>query len=204
MSHDDKNKENELELDHEYDGIKELDNPLPRWWLISFYGAIIFGICYFFYYVVGGAPTLRDEYNKEQEVHHAVRAEYLAKLGAFDVEHFEKIYTNESVIQYGESLYVANCMSCHADGGKGDIGPNLTDRFWLFSFGNPETVYPFILSGNPNGGMPSWSDKIEKEDIYAILAYVLNQQGKTYENAKQEEGNEFPPWKPGMRTEDYF
>jgi cytochrome c oxidase cbb3-type subunit 3 len=202
MSDKDNNNEKHLELDHEYDGIKEYNHPLPRWWLITFYGAIIFGIGYFIYYVVGSGPTLRDEFTQEIKVHQAARDAYMTKISEFDVAQFEKIYTNPDVIHYGESLFAANCQSCHAEGGKGDIGPNLTDSYWLFSMGNPQTIYPFLLTGSPNG-MPSWSDKLEKDDIYAVMAYVLNQQGKTYDKAKMEEGNKFPSWKPGMKMEDY-
>ncbi len=198
-NYNDKNKN--LELDHEYDGIKEYDHPLPKWWLITFYLTVIFGIGYFSYYILGKGPTLRDEFSRDLKVHQAVKDKYMEKLQEFDMNQFEKIYADSAAIQYGESLFTANCQSCHAQGGQGDIGPNLTDKFWMFSMGNPETTYPFILSGSSNG-MPSWSDKLDKDDIYSVLAYVFHQQGKTYSKAKAEEGNEYPPWKPGMRMEN--
>jgi cytochrome c oxidase cbb3-type subunit 3 len=202
VSDKDKNNEEVKELEHEYDGITEYDHPLPRWWLATFWAGIIFAIAYFAYYQLGSGPSIRDEFQQQMTAHQLTRDAYLAKMNEFDVEHFEKIYKTSDVLEFGESLFVANCQSCHGEGAKGDIGPNLTDRFWLFSMGNPQTVYPFILSGNPNNGMPSWSDKLDKEEIYAILAYIMNQQGTQHQNAKAEEGNEFKVWKPGMKMED--
>lgn len=199
MSDNDNNKD--LELDHEYDGIKEYDHPLPKWWLLTFYGAIIFGVIYFSYYVIGSGPTLRDEFSKKLEAHQTIQDTYLEKMREFDVDKFVSAYNDESVVLYGESLFTANCVGCHAQGGKGDIGPNLTDDYWLFSLGTPETIYPFILSGSQGGGMPSWSDKMEKEEIYAVLAYVLHQQGKEYEGEKEPQGNQFPAWYPGMKPQ---
>lgn len=197
-NHDNENKK--LEMDHEYDGIKEYNHPLPRWWVITFYTTVIFGIGYFFYYSSGRGPTLRQEFHRDLTVHQGVRDKYMEKLAVLDMDHFEKIYADPAATEYGESLFVGNCQSCHAQGGKGDIGPNLTDTSWMFSMGNPETIYPFLLSGSTNG-MPSWSDKLEKDDIYSVMAYVLHQQGTVHEKAKPPEGNEFPPWKPGMRME---
>jgi len=192
------NKNNDNEMDHEYDGIKECDNPLPRWWLITFYGAILFGLGYFFYYQIGNGPTLAEEFKENQVAHSKVRDNYLEKLKEFDLAGFEELYKNPATIQYGESIFVTNCQACHAEGGKGDIGPNLVDDYWLFSLGTPESIYPFLLSGSQGTGMPSWSDKMEKDELLAVLAYVLSQQGKTYEGAKEAEGNQWSAWYPGM------
>jgi cytochrome c oxidase cbb3-type subunit 3 len=189
-----------LELDHEYDGIKEYDHPLPKWWLITFYATVVFGLGYFFYYSMGKGPTLRDEFTKDMTAHQIVKDKYMSKLQEFDIDYFEKKYADPGAVSYGESLFIANCQSCHAQGGQGDIGPNLTDKYWMFSVGTPETIYPFILSGNLNG-MPSWADKLEKDDVYAVLAYVLHQQGKVGNKPKAEQGSEYPPWTPGTRTE---
>ena len=189
---------NNNEMDHEYDGIKECDNPLPNWWLITFYGAILFGIGYFFYYQMGNGPTLAEEFKESQGAHSKVRENYLEKLKEFDLAKFEELYKNPATIQYGESIFATNCQACHAEGGKGDIGPNLIDDYWLFSLGTPESIYPFLLAGSQGTGMPSWSDKMEKDELLAVLAYVLSQQGKTYEGAKESEGNQWSAWYPGM------
>jgi cytochrome c oxidase cbb3-type subunit 3 len=189
------NNKDPLELDHEYDGIKELDHPLPRWWLITFWGGIVFAVIYYIYYSVMQLGSLQQEYEKELVAHRTIREKYMEKLSVFNNDKFMSYVKSEDMISVGKEIYNANCLSCHAKDGAGDIGPNLTDKFWMFAEGTPETVYPFIISGNPTGGMPSWGDKLEENDIYAILSYVMSLQGKTHAKAKEEQGDEYPLWK---------
>ncbi len=186
--------EEKLLLNHDYDGIQEFDYPLPGWWLATFYGGIIFGIGYFIYYQIMSGPTLRDEYKDALVKQKSLEDSYREKLSNFDQEKFNGMFASDEMKSYGHEIYQANCMSCHNEGGLGDIGPNLVDKYWLYADGSPELVYGFILEGNPEGGMPSWVDKLEEEDLYAVVAYIVSKQGRT--GGKAPQGEEFPIWTP--------
>lgn len=163
--------EKHLLLDHDYDGIQELNHPLPFWWSTTFYGGIIFAIAYFTYYQVMGGPTLRDEFKKEYSVVAAAQEEFKKQAATFNPETFAKWNTAEG-IKKGEEVYTNNCVACHLEKGKGDIGPNLTDEYWLWAKGTPESVYPVVFNGVPENGMPTWSETLSEEEIYQVVAYV--------------------------------
>lgn len=160
-----------LLLDHDYDGIQELDHPLPFWWQATFYGGIIFAICYLAYYQFGSGPSLRDEFKEEYSVVAIKQHEYKKSLGDFNVEFYNAQNTPEG-IKKGEQVFVDNCVACHLDNGIGDIGPNLTDEYWLNSKGTPETNYPVIFHGVIENGMPNWSEVLSIDEIYQVTAYV--------------------------------
>jgi len=137
MSHDKNNTQVHVEadekhmlLDHNYDGIYELDNPLPAWWQFTFYGGIVFAIFYFLFYIVLGGPTLRDEFKADYAKIEAIKAEEQRKNGAFDMAVYEEHIKNDGV-KKGEVVFTNNCVACHKEKGILDIGPNLTDEFWL-------------------------------------------------------------------------
>ncbi len=175
-------------LDHNYDGIQELDNPLPTWWLMTFYGAIVIGVGYFAYYQIFGGPTLRDEYHQSLQHHKVVKDAYLEELTEFNPEKFDEILTQPEMVAYGKNVFQANCVSCHASEGAGDIGPNLTDKYWLFANGNADTIYPFLITGSPAAGMPAWGEFLEEDELYSVLAYIMSIQGKEHLKAKAPQG----------------
>lgn len=179
MSNDNKNTELHVEkdeqhllLDHSYDGIHELDNPLPSWWQFMFYGAIIFGVFYFAFYQLLGGPTLRDEFKKEYAVVEAKQEELKKKEGAFDPKVYEEIVKNDGA-KKGEVVFNTNCIPCHKEKGIGDIGPNLTDEYWLWAKGTPDTIFPVVFNGVPQNGMPTWGGNLKNEEIYQAVAYVM-------------------------------
>jgi cytochrome c oxidase cbb3-type subunit 3 len=181
MSNDTKNnnetkvhvEENEkhLLLDHSYDGIHELNNPLPSWWQFTFYGAIVFAIFYFIFYQILGGPTLRDEFKADFAKVEATRAADAKKNGAFDAAVYETHLKNDGV-KKGEAIFLANCIPCHKEKAIGDIGPNLTDEYWLRAKGTPPTVFFLVFNGSVANGMPVWSETLSKEDIYDVVTYV--------------------------------
>jgi cytochrome c oxidase cbb3-type subunit 3 len=173
MSQEDK----KYALDHEYDGIKELNYPLPGWWKATFYGGILAGIVYFIYYQLMGGPSLKDEFLKDLKHHTKIQESYLEKVSEFDFEKYDAFNSSPDMISLGKQTFVQNCQGCHNQNGAGDIGPNLTDQYWIYAEGTPETIYPFIISGSPATGMPQWGNYLQPDDIYAVVAYVMSIQG---------------------------
>jgi cytochrome c oxidase cbb3-type subunit 3 len=163
--------EKHLLLDHNYDGLQELNHPLPFWWQATFYGGIIFGILYIGYYIFGGGPSLRDEFSKDYAVIAAKLEEFKQKESQFDPAVFAT-YNNPEGIAKGLEVFTNNCVACHLEGGRGDIGPNLTDDHWINTKGTPETNYPIVFNGVVANGMPVWSEVLSKEEIYQVVAYV--------------------------------
>jgi cytochrome c oxidase cbb3-type subunit 3 len=180
--------EEHLLIDHSYDGIQELDNPLPNWWQFTFYGAIVFSVFYFLFYIVLGGPTLRDEFNKDYAVVKATQDELKKKDTAFDLSKYEAI-VKEDGIKKGEVVFATNCVPCHKEKGIGDIGPNLTDNSWIHAKGTPDTIYPVVFNGVPDNGMPVWSEVLSAEEIYQVVSYVQTLHNTNQPGGKAPQGN---------------
>lgn len=163
--------EKHLLLDHNYDGIHEFNHPLPSWWSFTFYGGIIFAIFYFILYQIMGAPTLREEFLKDYAKIQKVREDFFRQHGAFEETKYQAIVADNGV-KKGEAIFLANCIPCHKEKGIGDIGPNLTDEYWINSKGTPETNFPVVFNGVPDKGMPTWSLTLSNEEIYRVVSYV--------------------------------
>lgn len=183
-----KDDEKHLLMNHVYDGIQELNHPLPSWWAFTFYGGIVFAIIYFSYYQFMGGPSLRDEFNKDYAVIVNLQQDFKKKEGAFTPETFVK-FNNAEGIKKGEIVFADNCMACHMEKGKGDIGPNLTDEYWLWAKGTPETIYPVVFNGVPDNGMPTWSETLNSEEIYQVVAYVQTLHHTHQPGGKAPQGN---------------
>jgi cytochrome c oxidase cbb3-type subunit 3 len=182
-------QEQNLLLNHDYDGIQEFNYPLPFWWRATFYGGIIFGVLYIIYFIFMNGPSLKHEYFVDQKEVFKVREEYLAKLKEFKPETYNAIVGSEEMKHYGEEIFVNNCLSCHREKAAGDIGPNLTDDYWLLSNGTAQEIYPFIIEGNPVNGMPGWGGVLAEEDLYAVTAYITSLRGTSQENPKEPQGD---------------
>jgi cytochrome c oxidase cbb3-type subunit 3 len=180
--------EKNLLLDHNYDGIHELNHPLPSWWKFTFYGGIIFAVLYFILYQIMGAPTLRDEFKKEFAIIQTHQDEFNKKNGAFDEEKYQAILKDDGV-KKGEVVFTNNCVACHKEKGIGDIGPNLTDEYWLWAKGTPATIFPVVFNGVPQNGMPVWSETISSDEIYQVVAYVQTLHNTNVTGGKIPQGN---------------
>jgi cytochrome c oxidase cbb3-type subunit 3 len=183
--------EKRILLDHDYDGIMELDHPLPSWWKATFWLTIIFAIPYFIYYVVMDGPSVMASYKMSREEILKVQQAYLDKLGEFKQEHYLTFEQSPEMRTYGKNIYEQNCMACHAKEGAGEIGPNLTDKYWMFAQGTPDSFFGFILGGNPIAGMPAWGTILSEDDLYAVTAYIMSIQGKEHANPKEPEGEPY-------------
>ena len=170
--------EKDLVLDHDYDGIKELDHPLPLWWVFVFVGTIVFAIPYYFYHVHADGPTARSEMNEELARIQKIQEEYEARSGGFDVDKYNGFVKTEKAIKLGKKTYDRKCAACHGRSGEGLIGPNLTDGYWLHGNGKLASVFDVISKGVLDKGMPAWKASLNEEQMMAVTDYVLKFKGK--------------------------
>ncbi len=178
--------EKHLLLDHSYDGIQELNHPLPSWWNAILGISIIFSVGYFVYYQFMDGPTLTEEFNIEYKTVVARQDAFRKLNGAFNLEHYKKILSGNGV-KKGKEVYEINCLPCHMENGRGDVGPNLTDDHWIIAKGTPESVYDVVFNGSDANGMPIWSELISKDEIYQAVAYVMTFKN-TFVKGKEPQG----------------
>ncbi len=182
-------KESEIILDHNYDGIKELDNSLPPWWVYSFYATILFAFIYMVRFHVVNDYTQDEEYLAEVAAAQKAIEEY--KRTAKDLVDFNtvELLTDASDLKAGEGIFGANCVACHMKDGGGGIGPNLTDKYWILG-GGIKNVFKTISEGGRDGkGMIAWKQNLKPAQIAQVASYVLSLQGSTPANPKKAEGD---------------
>lgn len=180
-------------LDHDYDGIKELDNDLPPWWVYLFYGTIIFGVIYLAKYQIFGADNQIQELNKEMAAAKIQVEEY--KKNAPDLLTADQVtlLTDPSDLAAGKKIFESNCVACHRADAGGGIGPNLTDQYWILG-GDIKDVFNTVMEGGRDGkGMVSWKAQIKPADIQKVASYILSLQGSNPPDAKAPEGDLFTP-----------
>jgi cytochrome c oxidase cbb3-type subunit 3 len=181
-------EEGEIILDHNYDGIKELDNSLPPWWLYGFYATIIFGVIYMVRYHVLGADDQFVEY--EIEYAEAQRAIEEYKKNAKDLVDVNtvELLTDAGDLKAGQKIFEVNCVACHMADGGGGIGPNLTDEYWILG-GGIKNVFNTISEGGRSGkGMIAWKASLKPSEMAQVASYLLQFQGTTPANPKEPEG----------------
>ncbi len=182
-------KEGEIILDHNYDGIKELDNELPPWWVWMFYATIIFGVVYLVRFHIYGDYDQALEY--EQEVAAATLAIEEYKKTAKDLVDVNtvELLTDAADLSAGKAIFETTCMACHMADGGGGIGPNLTDDYWILG-GGIKNVFNTISEGGRDGkGMVSWKQTLKPVEMAQVASYVLTFQGTTPANPKAPEGD---------------
>ncbi len=182
-----KEDEKHLLLDHDYDGIQELNHPLPSWWNAIFYICVAFAFGYFVYYQLMGGPTLKDEFKKDYRKVAAAKEEFRKANAVFNQEFYDKVVAQDGV-NNGKLVYEINCMPCHMEGGRGDVGPNLTDNYWLLAKGTPETIHKVVFGGSEENGMPAWGETLKPEEIYQVISYVMTFKNTFVEGGKEPQG----------------
>jgi cytochrome c oxidase cbb3-type subunit 3 len=188
-------REQEIMFDHDYDGIKELDNKIPPWFNILFYGTIVFGIIYLLvFHVFHLEPLSAGEYIEEVRAADLQREE-LIKTGAFVNEDNVKQLTDPASIQAGKDIFMKNCTPCHGMNGGGIIGPNLTDDYWI-NGGGIKNIFKTIKYGVPAKGMITWQNLLNPKQIEEAASYVMSLHGTNPPNGKPPEGNLYVPPPP--------
>jgi cytochrome c oxidase cbb3-type subunit 3 len=182
-------KEGDLLMDHDYDGIKELDNNLPPWWVYLFYICIIFGVIYVFRYDVFGADDQEMELKKEMAQAKIEVEEYLKTAPDLMDEKTVVLLTDEASLAAGKEIFAMNCAACHRADGGGQIGPNLTDDKWILGGGIKEIFHTISNGGRDGKGMVSWkTNGMKPKEIQKVASYILSLQGSNPKDAKEAEG----------------
>lgn len=180
-------KEQDIMLDHDYDGIQELDNSLPPWWKYGFYLTIVVSVIYIYYYHMGGnGPSSYQEYVAEVEKGEAEKAAYLAKSSGNVDENTVKML-DDAGIASGATIFQTACAACHAKDGGGGVGPNLTDEYWLHG-GSLSDVFKSIKYGWPDKGMKSWKDDFSPKQIAELTSYIKSIKGTKPAAPKEKQG----------------
>jgi cytochrome c oxidase cbb3-type subunit 3 len=181
--------EEALVLDHDYDGIQELDHPLPFWWLAIFWGTMAFAIVYGIYFHGMDGGSLAQEYADAMSKVKALQPAP-AQGGGLSDEQLLAAFKNPTTVAAGKDVFAKNCASCHGPEAGGLIGPNLTDDFWIHGQGMPADIINTITNGVPEKGMPTWGPVLKAEEIVAAGAYVRSLHGTKPANPKEPQGNQ--------------
>lgn len=187
-------KEKDIMLDHNYDGIRELDNHLPPWWTGLFYGTIVFAILYLvFYHVSDTLPSQLQEYETQvaQAEDQARKLKASNPVAIID-ETNVAILTDANALADGKTTFLSNCASCHRKDGGGDIGPNLTDDYWKHG-GSIQDIFRVVRHGVQGTNMIAWEGFISPDKMQNVSNYILTLKGSNPENAKKPEGDLYVP-----------
>ncbi|MEM9835281.1 MAG: cbb3-type cytochrome c oxidase N-terminal domain-containing protein [Bacteroidota bacterium] len=181
-------KEADIMLDHDYDGIHELDNNLPPWWKGVMYISMVFAPIYLYvHHFSDYAKSSQEHYEiAMQEAEEEVAAFLATQQNAVDETNVE-LLADADALGKGAVVYAAKCAVCHGQLGEGGIGPNLTDRYWLHG-GDISAVFRTIKYGVPEKGMIAWKSEMRPRDMQEVASYILSLEGTNPPNAKEPQG----------------
>lgn len=181
-------EEKDLEIDHEYDGIKELDNPIPAWFNALFYSTMTFGLVYLMvYHVFGWGLNQEQEYNREVVLAEKAKQEYLAQAANLIDETSITVDESGAMAASGKAVFMANCVACHGNAGEGGIGPNLTDEYWLHG-ADIKDIFKIVKYGVAAKGMVPWEQTLTPAQIAEVSNYIYSLRGTNPANAKEPQG----------------
>jgi len=181
-------EEKEILIEHAYDGIQELDNPIPAWFMYLFYGTIIFAICYLLnYQVFHIGQNQYEEYKTEMAEADIAHKLYLSKTANQVDENTVKLTHDPAVITSGQAIFKTNCVPCHGDHAQGVVGPNLTDDYWLHG-SKVNDLFKTVKYGVLTKGMPTWEKVLSPKQISDVVNYVKSLHGTNPSNAKAPQG----------------
>lgn len=168
----------EPDMGHDFDGIRELDNKLPNWWLATFYLAIVFSFGYWaWYHILDAGPLQMEAYEMEMARAAEAAESRRAARGEVGDEALAALSEDAAVVSSGQAIYGQFCAACHAAGGEGSIGPNLTDAYWIHG-GSPKEILKVVSDGVAAAGMPSWRPVLGDEKVEQVTAFLLTLKGK--------------------------
>jgi cytochrome c oxidase cbb3-type subunit III len=180
-------------LDHEYDGIREYDNPCPGWWRWLFFLTFVFSAVYFFYFHIGhvGITVEKSHQNAQNE---ELRQRFAA-IGELKPDEATLLaYMRQPEwLQVGAATYGQFCKSCHGEEGRGLVGPNMTDDYYK-NIKQLSDLPKVVADGAANGSMPAWKARLHPNEIVLVSAYLATLRGKNLTGPRGQEGNAIPPW----------
>jgi cytochrome c oxidase cbb3-type subunit III len=187
-------EEKDILLDHDYDGIKELDNNLPPWWKYGFYFTIIFAFIYLIrFHITGEGKLMLEEYETEMLLAEEQKKAYLAKAANLVDENTVQFLTDASTLASGKDIFVQNCAACHGSGGQGgSVGPNLIDEFWIHG-GSVNNIFSTIKYGVPQKGMIAWQAALTPKQMQEVTSYIMSMQGQELPNPRAPQGEKYVP-----------
>lgn len=178
-------------MDHEYDGIREYDNPMPGWWKALFWVTVIFSLGYvFWFHVAERGASVEQEFAGDVARANALAAARAMKETVSESS-LETLMADAATMQSAAMLFEQKCKQCHAAEGQGNIGPNLTDRHWVHGRGTLMDIHRTVSDGVLEKGMPAWSRQLAPADLRQLVAYVGTLRGKNLPG-KAPEGAEVP------------
>ncbi len=189
-------QEKDILLEHSYDGIRELDNNLPPWWLYGFYVSIAFGIFYIiFFHFSPYAKSSTQEYEIEM-AEAAVQVENYLSTQADAIDETNVTFlTDEASLSAGKEIFNVQCIACHLEHGGGNefsVGPNLTDEYWVHG-GSIKDVFTTVKYGVPEKGMIAWNTQLRPVEMHQVSSYILSLQGTNPPGAKAPQGELYVP-----------
>ena len=177
-----------LLLSHDYDGIKELDNNLPPWWVYLFYGCIFFAAVYLVKFEIMGGDNQEMELKKELAQAKIDVAEYMKTAPDVMDEKTVTLLTDPADLAAGGTIFASNCAACHRADAGGLIGPNLTDDHWILGGGVKNLFHTVTNGGRDGKGMIAWKGTLKPKEIQKVVSYVLSLQGSNPKDPKAPDG----------------
>jgi cytochrome c oxidase cbb3-type subunit 3 len=177
-----------LLLDHDYDGIKELDNNLPPWWVYLFYAGIIFGVVYMVRYEILGADNQETELKKELALAKIEVAEYMKTAPDMMDEKTVILLTEPADLAAGKEIFTTNCAACHRSDAGGQIGPNLTDEQWILGGGIKNIFHTLVNGGRDGKGMIAWKGTLKPKEMQKVASYIISLKSSNPAEPKAPEG----------------
>lgn len=187
----DEKSEADVDMGHDYDGIRELNNPTPPWWRYGFYASMVFAVIYLWrYHISHAAPLQLEELAIAQAAAAEAKAAYLQNAANNIDENNVKLLTDAADIEDGKKLFIASCAACHGAEGQGVVGPNLTDGFWLHG-GQVKDIFSTIKYGVPEKGMKSWKEDFSPKQLAQLTSFIKSVKGSNPPNPKAKEGIQY-------------
>jgi cytochrome c oxidase cbb3-type subunit 3 len=181
-------KEAAIDLGHDYDGIRELDNKLPPWWVWTFYLSILVSIGYLYVYHGSDIGLSQDqEYIEEMRLAQEEKDAFVARQKNSINEKNLVYITDIKLLDKAKGIYLANCSACHGPEGQGGVGPNMTDKYWVQG-GSLSDVYQTIKNGVPEKGMIAWKAQMKPATILSLASYIKTLEGTNPPNPKEKQG----------------
>jgi cytochrome c oxidase cbb3-type subunit 3 len=170
-----------------YDGIVEHDGKLPLWWQLTLYGAVLFALCYWFGRRLDAIPSPAQTYAVDVAAQRAAEATEARARGTIDDAMLSTLARDPGTVAQGKDTFVTTCAPCHKADAGGNIGPNLTDAYWIHG-SKPTDLYRDVTDGFAAKGMPAWGPVLGAARVEAVVAYVLSIENTNVPGGKAPQG----------------